>query len=500
MMSASFEKVKPLSSLLTPEEKAEFQGYEFPFENLAFEGGGSKGMAYVGMIRVFEELDLMKNMKRFAGTSAGSAAATSLAIGMDSYEIQELLDGDFTRNVYDGKWGLLGRMVGMVRTLGAHPGKRLEKWFADGVYKKTGDRNYTFRQLYQDRGVELCAVSVNLNLMDAVYFHVKTMPDMPISLAGRASASIPGVLQPVKYHEDLYVDGGLLCNFPIHVYDGWFLSMDPTDSFFAQFGSLVGRCDEWDPSERFSTFNEKTVGVLLYSSAERDVMKQSLDHRVAVYGKEEIAFPDSKLCRKIKKKKERHSQATEGMHQAMDNFMKILKDSDTDQNGIISREEFRNALGKKNDNVTLSADDVKLLFECENDPDAIFDVVDKDNNGQIDYQEVVEQAAKRGINLLQTMNGYERCEIKGVTDLFATMADTLLLNVMRITTRNTDYSRTIGINTKYLESFDWNSERADKNFLIQCGKQATLSFLREYIATKNPPRKSTPGEDASATK
>ena len=56
---------------------------------------------------------------------------------------------------------------------------------------------YTFfgtfpMQLYEERGIELCIVAADINLMDVVYFHVKTVPDMPIYLAARASASIPG--------------------------------------------------------------------------------------------------------------------------------------------------------------------------------------------------------------------------------------------------------------------------------------------------------------------
>ena len=41
-------KRKPL---LSPEEKEEFTKQTFPFENIALEGGGSKGRSYVGTIR-----------------------------------------------------------------------------------------------------------------------------------------------------------------------------------------------------------------------------------------------------------------------------------------------------------------------------------------------------------------------------------------------------------------------------------------------------------------
>ena len=43
---------KERKAVLTPEETKEFKKYVFPFENIVFEGGGSKGGAYAGTIRV----------------------------------------------------------------------------------------------------------------------------------------------------------------------------------------------------------------------------------------------------------------------------------------------------------------------------------------------------------------------------------------------------------------------------------------------------------------
>ncbi len=38
--------------MLTEEERQELGAYEYPFENVALEGGGNKGSAYIGAIRV----------------------------------------------------------------------------------------------------------------------------------------------------------------------------------------------------------------------------------------------------------------------------------------------------------------------------------------------------------------------------------------------------------------------------------------------------------------
>ena len=47
--------------ILTAEEREEFEGYEFPLENLALQGGGSKGLAYVGTLRVNLQCQLPQN-------------------------------------------------------------------------------------------------------------------------------------------------------------------------------------------------------------------------------------------------------------------------------------------------------------------------------------------------------------------------------------------------------------------------------------------------------
>ncbi|XP_071802337.1 uncharacterized protein [Asterias amurensis] len=466
--------------ILTEAEKREFAECEFPFENLAFEGGGSKSMSYVGVIRVLEELGIMKNIKRFAGSSAGSIVATYSALGYDSYEIQELLGPNFSPLIYDGKWGIFGRLVNLVRNLGAHPGKKLERWIGDNVCNKTGgDRNFTFRQLYKERdGVELCMVGADLNMMDAVYFHAKTTPKMPICLAARASASIPAILRPVKFRQNYFVDGGLLCNYPVHAFDGWYLSMDREDNFFERL-CKPNVSDQWDMSKRFGTVNKKTLGILLFSASEQDTMKTDLDDRVRKYAKE-VPSPDTKLKRKKEKNFDEKQASKEKIKDALVRLVNMLGHADADKNGTVSIHEFRNSFKE------LSDDDIDILFNGVKHPDDIFKIIDTDNSGEIEYSELVQLAGKRDVDLLQTLCGYERHKIKGITQLLGSLVDTVLLNVQRVTTRSSDYQRTIGINTQYLEAFDWDMEQEDKTFLIECGKQATLGFLREYISRQTP--------------
>lgn len=53
----------------------------YKFRNLVFEGGGVKGIAYVGALGVLEERKITLNIERIGGTSAGAINAILLGLG-----------------------------------------------------------------------------------------------------------------------------------------------------------------------------------------------------------------------------------------------------------------------------------------------------------------------------------------------------------------------------------------------------------------------------------
>lgn len=59
------------------------------FKNLVFEGGGVKGIAYGGALKVLQEMGILGNIERVGGTSAGALNATLLALG---YSVQDVSD------------------------------------------------------------------------------------------------------------------------------------------------------------------------------------------------------------------------------------------------------------------------------------------------------------------------------------------------------------------------------------------------------------------------
>ena len=60
-------------------------------QNIAFQGGGAKGVLHVGALQALEERKLLDSVHRVAGTSAGAIAATLFAVGYSPKEIKDIL-------------------------------------------------------------------------------------------------------------------------------------------------------------------------------------------------------------------------------------------------------------------------------------------------------------------------------------------------------------------------------------------------------------------------
>ncbi|CAH1238838.1 Hypp5643 [Branchiostoma lanceolatum] len=199
--SHSQEEKVPLdvTDLDQPKDK-DFGNYDFPFENLVIEGGGARGVAYVGALRVLESAGILQNIKRVSGVSAGAITATFVALGLSCADVAAQAEVDLGKILISGGYlQTLVKPVNLYRRFGWETGDRFYEFFGGILEKFThtndhpGNPDITFKQLYKMSGIELCIVVTNLDQMTEEYCHVKTTPNMAIRKAVRMSMSIPGL-------------------------------------------------------------------------------------------------------------------------------------------------------------------------------------------------------------------------------------------------------------------------------------------------------------------
>ncbi|KAA0561026.1 patatin-like phospholipase family protein [Rossellomorea aquimaris] len=189
-----------------------------------FSGGGIKGLALIGAYQALEEKGY--KFKRLAGTSAGAVIAAFIAAGyssrellkiMDDIEISKLLDSNAIISLPIIKW------FRVYYRLGLYKGVALESW----VEEKLKARGiYTFADL-PPNSLRVIASDLSngrlLVLPDDLEKYGIAKETFPVARAIRMSASLPYFFEPVKLRSlegiSFMVDGGVLSNFPIWLFD-----------------------------------------------------------------------------------------------------------------------------------------------------------------------------------------------------------------------------------------------------------------------------------------
>ena len=197
-------------------------------KHLVFEGGGIRGVAFGGSLRFMEEYDLDKNIEGLAGSSAGAIVAACVAVGYTSQEIIDVMSNTDFNLFKDDSWGVVFDIIRLFTQYGIYKGDAFYKWFADMMEKKTGKANITFKEVYERYGKTLVITGSCLNRAQSYFFHHldENYENMQVALAVRISMSIPLYYKAVKLGEDTMVDGGVLNNYPINVFDGEYIG-DP---------------------------------------------------------------------------------------------------------------------------------------------------------------------------------------------------------------------------------------------------------------------------------
>ena len=164
-----------------------------PTFGLALGGGGARGLAHIGVLKVLLEEGFKPNY--LAGTSMGGIIAALYACGFTLLQLEE--QARQLRKLSQIVRGLDRRIVRLDYLI---DGGNVEKYF-DGLIGK----DCTFEGLK----VPLALVAVDLRAGREV-----TLQSGQLAEAIHATMALPGIVEPVEKDEMLLVDGGSLNNVP----------------------------------------------------------------------------------------------------------------------------------------------------------------------------------------------------------------------------------------------------------------------------------------------
>ena len=195
------------------------------FENLVFEGGGVKGIAYAGAISVLEQKGIMRDIRRVAGTSAGAIMATFLALGASGAQIEQILHDTRFSTFEDASLGLIRNTWRLLHRYGWYKGDAFSEWAKKQIAALGGDADITFAMLASNakeqpgKCRDLYMIGTDLSAQRATVYSSEHTPGMPVRQALRISMSLPLVFASITEDHDVRVDGGLSWNYPIDLFD-----------------------------------------------------------------------------------------------------------------------------------------------------------------------------------------------------------------------------------------------------------------------------------------
>lgn len=244
------------------------------FKNYVFEGGGVKGLAYVGAIKVLERKGIHQNIKRVAGASVGAICALLVALNYTSDEMEEILGHLNLKKFMDDDWGFLRDAHRLMTEFGWHKGDYFEAWIASLIESKTGSQHTTFIELKNMKQFKDVAFNgTNLTTHTVETFCAETTPDMSIARAARIAMSLPLFFKAIRNEEDhIFVDGGLLDNYPIKIFDRKFYTDHFIEKCYYDFKNK--EIDLINYPEQKHVFNAETLGFRLDSTNENGLFKK----------------------------------------------------------------------------------------------------------------------------------------------------------------------------------------------------------------------------------
>lgn len=188
------------------------------YENLAFEGGGVKGVVYLGCIKALEELDKIKDIKRVIGTSVGSLCGLLLVSGCTNNEM-DIYMTKLIESLSSSSENFISKTNNLFNKFGFNDVNNVRDNIDILLNLKFQNEKITLKELYDKTQIEFTIVATNLTDNCVEYFNHITYPDVHVSDAICASIAVPFYFTSVKINNKIYVDGGVCDNFPIDYYD-----------------------------------------------------------------------------------------------------------------------------------------------------------------------------------------------------------------------------------------------------------------------------------------
>lgn len=214
------------------------------WRNLILQGGGIKTFVFHGALLALDEANVLANINRVAGTSAGAMLAALLSFRLpiretlafyETVDMARIPQNSNNEEVVAQAW-LQSRLKGFtertetmsrfVKKYGWYASSYAYNWIQETIASQCdGNGQATFAD-FRARGFrDLYIIATNVSKQKGEVFSAETTPDAPVAAALLISHLIPLFFESIQFdgkhigQGDFYADGGLVDNYPIDLFD-----------------------------------------------------------------------------------------------------------------------------------------------------------------------------------------------------------------------------------------------------------------------------------------
>ena len=187
---------------------------------LVLSGGGAKGFAHIGVLKVIDSLGI--KVDYIAGTSMGAIIGSLYSAGYSGQQLDSLfkvIDFDTLINdKFERKSKSLFERNNSEKYAISLPFEKFRISLPSGLSRGQNVYNLLYRLLlpvneirdFEKLPIPFFCIATNIETGESVLFNKGNLAEVVA-----ASGAFPSLFQPVKINETIYIDGGVTNNYPI---------------------------------------------------------------------------------------------------------------------------------------------------------------------------------------------------------------------------------------------------------------------------------------------
>jgi predicted acylesterase/phospholipase RssA len=183
-------------------------------KHLVISGGGPLGFRYLGSLEKLEQEGFwnVSNIESIYGTSVGSIIGAFICLKYDWETLNKYI---IERPWHDAFKVNPKQIFDSYYNKGLFDKKLAEIMFKPLLEAKDLSLNITLNEFYEFSKIDLHIFTFELHKFQTIELSHLTNPDLSLLQALTMSSSLPGIFMPTIIDNCCYIDGGIMCNYPL---------------------------------------------------------------------------------------------------------------------------------------------------------------------------------------------------------------------------------------------------------------------------------------------